>query len=188
MTKELALECRIKEPVTLDNLREVIKEAIKAGGYLTEEKLEEDTECLYNYSFRNNAIMIAFANLLGLNEKLYLSRNSGKLMLPNIKREDCEIISDSSGMIWEILLHQLDNGLWLSCMNEFEYVGRYSIRLAPYNCMIYPSREAALMYGAQEFLDSYFNSNIMSKLEDSEYEPYIKQANEEAEKLGEIRR
>lgn len=187
MSKELALESRIKEPVSLGNLREVIKEAIEAGGYLTEEKLEEDTECLYNYFYRNNAIMIAFANLLGLNEKLYFSRNSGKLELPNIKRKDCEIISDSSGRIWEILLHQLDNGLWLSCMNEFEDVGRYSIRLAPYNCMIYPSREVALRYEAQEFLDSYFNLTSMSKLEDSEYEPYIKQANEEAEKLGGIR-
>lgn len=176
----------IKETVSLGNLREVIKEAIKAGGYLTKEKLEEDTECAYNYYYSNNAIMIAFANLLGLEGKLY-ARRSGKLELPNIKRKDCEIITDSSGRIWEILLHQLDNGLWLSCMNEFEDVGRYSIRLAPYNCMIYPSREAALRYEAQEFLDSYFNSTIMSKLEDSEYEPYIKQANEEAEKLGGIR-
>lgn len=93
MNKELALESRIKEPVTLDNLRDVIKEAIEAGGYLTKEKLEEDTERAYNYHYSNNAIMIAFANFLGLEGRLYALRN-GMLELPNIKRKDCEIVSD----------------------------------------------------------------------------------------------
>lgn len=179
--EELALECRIKEPVTLGNLREVIKEAIEAGGYLTEEKLEEDVECAYNYYYSNNAIMIAFANLLGLDGKLY-ARRSGKLELPNIKREDCEIITDNSGRIWEILLHELDNGLCVACTNALAFVGDFSIQLEPYACKIYPSREAALRYEAQRFL--YYHSN---KLDEPRWAPYAEQAIKEAERLGGIR-
>lgn len=181
MSKELALESRIKEPVTLDNLREVIKEAIKAGGYLTEEKLEEDTECAYNYYYNNNAIMIAFANLLGLEGKLYAQR-SGKLELPNIKRKDCEIITDSSGRIWEILLHEFDNGLCVACTNALDFVGDFSILLEPYACKIYPSREAALRYEAQRFL--YYHS---TKLDEPRWAPYADKAIEEAEILGGVR-
>lgn len=187
MTKELALECRIKEPVTLDNLREVIKEAIKAGGYLTEEKLEEDVECAYNYRYSNNAIMIAFANLLGLNEKLYALGN-GQLVLPTIKREDCEIITDSSGRIWEILLHQLDNGLWVARTHNFEFMNYRPIDLAPYQCNIYPSREAALRYEAQHFINRFIYEDETDKLENPIWKPYAEQAIEDAEKLGEIRR
>lgn len=184
MSKELALECRIKEPVTLDNLRAVIKEAIEAGGYLTEEKLEEDVECAYNYYYSNNAIMIAFANLLGLDGKLY-ARRSGKLELPNIKREDCEIITDSSGMIWEILLHELDNGLCLARTHEFDFRPYWGIQLSPYMCNIYPSREAAIRCEAQLFLD-YVLENT-SKLENPMWAPYADKAIEEAEKLGGVR-
>nr|DAI52529.1 MAG TPA: hypothetical protein [Caudoviricetes sp.] len=182
MSKELALQCRIKEPVTLDNLRDVIKEAIEAGGYLTEEKLEEDTECAYNYYYSNNAIMIAFANLLGLEGKLYALRN-GMLELPNIKRKDCEIVSDSSGNIWEILLHKLDNGLWIAHTNTYSVVGYWAIFLEPYACRIYPSREAALRYEAQYFLNSY--NTIETK--NPKWAPYLEQAIDEAKKLGEIR-
>ena len=181
MSKELALESRIKEPVTLDNLREVIKEAIEAGGYLTEEKLEEDVECAYNYRYSNNAIMIAFANLLGLNEKLYALGN-GQLVLPPIKREDCEIITDSSGKIWEILLHEFDNGLCVACTNALSFMGDFSIHLKPYACKIYPSREAAVRYEAQYFLN-YNTIEAKNPL----WAPYADKAIEEAEKLGGVR-
>lgn len=182
MSKELALECRIKEPVTLGNLRDVIKEAIEAGGYLTKEKLEEDTECAYNYYYSNNAIMIAFANLLGLQDKLYALRN-GMLELPNIKRKDCEIVSDSSGKIWEILLHKLDNGLWIAHTDTYSVVGYWAIYLEPYACKIYPSREAALRYEAQYFLNCY--NTIETK--NPKWAPYLEQAIKDAEKLGGIR-
>lgn len=182
MSKELALECRIKEPVTLGNLRDVIKEAIEAGGYLTKEKLEEDTECAYNYYYSNNAIMIAFANLLGLQDKLYALRN-GMLELPNIKRKDCEIVSDSSGKIWEILLHKLDNGLWIAHTDTYSVVGYWEIFLKPYACKIYPSREAALRYEAQYFLNCY--NTIETK--NPKWAPYLEQAIKDAEKLGGIR-
>lgn len=181
MSNELALECRIKEPVSLGNLREVIKEAIEAGNYLTKEKLEEDTECAYNYYYSDNAIMIAFANLLGLEGKLYALSN-GQLVLPPIKREDCEIITDSSGKIWEILLHEFDNGLCVACTNALSFMGDFSIHLKPYACKIYPSREAAVRYEAQRFL--YYHSN---KLDEPRWAPYAEQAIKEAERLGGIR-
>ena len=174
-----------KEPVTLDNLREVIKEAIEAGGYLTEEKLEENTERLYNYRYSNNAIMIAFANLLGLNEKLYALSN-GQLVLPLIKREDCEIITDSSGRIWEILLHQLDNGLWVARTNNFDWVCKMDISLSPEISRIYPSREAALRYEAQHFINFIYEDET-DKLENPIWKPYAEQAIEDAERLGAIR-
>lgn len=183
MNKELALESRIKEPVTLDNLRDVIREAIEAGGYLTKEKLEEDTECAYNYYYSNNAIMIAFANLLGLNEKLYALSN-GQLVLPSIKREDCEIITDSSGYIWEILLHKLDNGLWGARTYSFDYMFERDLYLFPGISKIYPSREAALRYEAQDLLDYRLKDK---NLRAPEYAPYAEQAIKEAERLGEIR-
>lgn len=183
MNKELALESRIKEPVTLGNLRDVIKEAIEAGGYLTKEKLEEDTECAYNYYYSNNAIMIAFANLLGLQDKLYALRN-GMLELPNIKRKDCEIVSDSSGKIWEILLHKLDNGLWVARTYSLDSIFERNLRLSPGISKIYPSKEAALRYEAQNLLDYRLKDK---NLRAPEYAPYADKAIKEAERLGEIR-
>lgn len=172
-----------KEPVTLDNLRDVIKEAIEADGYWTKEKLEEDVEFEYNYRFDVNARMIAFANLLGLQDKLYANIN-GKLMLPNIKRKDCEIVSDSSGKIWEILLHKLDNGLWVARTYSFDSMFERDLYLFPGISKIYPSREAALRYEAQSFLNYRLIGEYLCM---PEYLPYATRAIKEAEKLGGVK-
>ena len=183
MNKELALESRIKEPVSLGNLRDVIREAIEAGGYLTKEKLEEDTECVYNFRFDANTRMIAWAGLLGLQDKLYAQVN-GMLMLPNIKRKDCEIVSDSSGYIWEILLHKLDNGLWVARTYSLDSIFERNLRLSPGISKIYPSKEAALRYEAQDLLDYRLKDK---NLRAPEYAPYADKAIKEAERLGGVK-